>query len=43
MESFRQEMNMQEVNPLVYLAYLIAGTICFVGSFLIIFHTYFFD
>lgn len=39
MESFKQEMNMHEVNPLHYLWYLLCGTIGFVGSFLIIFHT----
>lgn len=41
MESFKKEMNMHEVNPLTYLWYLVCGSIGFIGSFLIIFHTIF--
>ena len=40
MECFKQEMNMHEVNPLQYLWYLVCGTVGFIGSFLIIFHTW---
>ena len=39
MECFKQEMQIQDVNPLVHLTYLLTGTVGFVGSFLIVFHT----
>lgn len=38
-DCFKQEQNIQEVNPLVHLSYLVVGCIGFVASFLIIFHT----
>ena len=39
MDCFKKEMNLQNVNPLVYLGYLLAGCMGFVCSFIIVFHT----
>lgn len=39
MECFKQEQNIQEVNPLVHISYLVFGCIGYLASFLIIFHT----
>ena len=38
-DSFVKEENMQNVNPLHYIAFLTIGVIGFIGSFLIIMHT----
>jgi predicted secreted protein len=38
MECFKQEDNMQDVNPLVHYGYLIVGCVAYVASFMIIFH-----
>lgn len=40
MDCFKQEQNIQDVNPLVHLGYLILGCLGYLGSFLIIFHVY---
>jgi hypothetical protein len=39
MDCFKQEQNIQEVNPLVHISYLVFGCIGYLASFLIIFHT----
>lgn len=39
MDSFIKEENMQNVNPLHYIAFLTVGVIGFIGSFMIIMHT----
>lgn len=38
MDCFKQEQNIQEVNPLVHIGYLVCGCIGYLASFLIIFH-----
>ena len=38
MESFNEEKNIQESNPLIHLTYLIGGVVGFIASFMIIFH-----
>lgn len=40
LDCFVEELNMQNVNPLQYTYYLVVGCIGYLGSFLIIFHTY---
>lgn len=40
MDCFKEEQNIQEVNPLVHIGYLVAGCIGYLASFLIVFHTY---
>ena len=39
MTCFKKEMDLQNVNPLVYLGYLLAGFLGFICSFIIVFHT----
>jgi LMBR1-like membrane protein len=39
MECFKQEQNIQDVNPLVHISYLVFGCIGYLASFLIVFHT----
>lgn len=39
MDCFKEEQNIQEVNPLVHLGYLVIGCIGYLASFLIVFHT----
>lgn len=39
MDCFKEEQNIQEVNPLVHISYLIFGCIAYLSSFLIVFHT----
>lgn len=40
MECFKQEQNLQDVNPLIHYSYLVLGCMGYLASFLIIFHTY---
>lgn len=39
MDCFKEEQNIQEVNPLIHIGYLIIGCIGYLASFLIVFHT----